>query len=69
MADFAVEFTEVGQRRRPHPDDQVLVDVAIVTGVGAQLVNLLVIPVRGVREASPSCRNIKYSYNSYNQER
>lgn len=57
MVDFSVEFAEVWQCGSPHPHNQVLVNVAIVVGLRAQVVHELVIPVWGVRETIPACNS------------
>lgn len=57
MVDFSVEFAEVWQCRRSHPHDQILVNIAVVVGLGAQVVHILVVPVWGVRETTPACNS------------
>ena len=48
VVNLPVELPEVWQRRRPHPDDQVLVLQAVVLGVGGVQLPQVEVPVAGL---------------------
>lgn len=68
MVDFSVEFAEIWQCCCSHPHNQILINVAIVVGLRAQVVHILVIPVWGVCETIPACNSKmtdKYLFQHY----